>query len=233
MSKDFRQVLENLGLTPQNPLLYETAFAHRSFLNESKEAIQSNERLEFLGDSVLSFIVSTILFRERTADTEGDLTNLRAYIVKTDSLAKVARKLELGKFLKLSRGEEVSGGRKNVQILANTYEAVLGAIFLDQGIEKAISFIQATLLPLFALEVKKGAPRDPKSQLQEIAQSRFQSSPKYRILTTSGPDHAKIFQVGVFVKGEKLGRGLGTNKQQAEEQAAQEALSRLTPLNRG
>lgn len=228
MIEDFRKILDGLGLKPKDPQLYNTAFTHRSYLNESKEVIQSNERLEFLGDSILSFIVSTKLFKARSNDAEGDLTNLRAYIVKTDSLARIAKKLDLGRFLRLSKGEEASGGRENTQILANTYEAVLGAVFLDQEIEAATKFVEVTLLPLFAAEIEKGAPRDPKSTLQEIIQSRFQTSPKYKILRTTGPDHAKIFTVGVFLKGEQVGKGSGSNKQQAEEESAKVALLRLT-----
>lgn len=228
MIEEFRKILAGFSLDPQDLQLYKTAFTHRSYLNESKEIIQSNERLEFLGDSVLSFIVSTKLFKARPEDAEGDLTNLRAFIVKTDSLAKIAKKLDLGKFLRLSRGEEAGGGRENIQILANTYEAVLGAVFLDLGIEAATKFVGSTLLPLFAEEIEKGAPRDPKSTLQEIIQSKFQTSPKYKILATTGPDHAKIFTVGVFLKGELVGRGSGSNKQQAEEESAKEALLRLT-----
>lgn len=225
---NFESVLRQFGLFPKNLSLYQTAFTHRSYLNEVKENIESNERLEFLGDSVLSFITSTILYKARPADAEGDLTNLRAYIVKTDSLAKVSDKLNLGKLLRLSRGEEVSGGRENTQILANTYESFLGAVFLDLGIEAAIKFVRETLLPLFATEIEKGAPRDPKSRLQEIVQSKLQTSPKYKIIEALGPDHAKRFTVGVYLKGELAGQGSGSNKQQAEEEAARQALSKLT-----
>ncbi|KKR81232.1 MAG: Ribonuclease 3 [Candidatus Daviesbacteria bacterium GW2011_GWA1_41_61] len=228
MNIEFRKILEGYGLRPQKEAFYRTAFTHRSFLNEVKVAIESNERLEFLGDVVLSFIISSYLFEIRPQDKEGDLTNLRAYIVKTDSLARVAKQLNLGHYLKLSRGEELSGGRDNSQLLANTYEALLGAIFLDLGLEPTRKFVEATLLPLFVQEVEKGAPRDPKSQLQEVAQNKLQTSPKYKILQTSGPDHAKQFTVGVFVQGEQIGQGAGSSKQQAEEEAAKEALIKLT-----
>lgn len=228
MAHDFQSTLQNLGLKPQNDELYQTAFTHRSYLNESKEIIESNERLEFLGDSVLSFIVSTLLFKARPADTEGHLTNLRAYIVKTDSLAKASEKLSLGKFLRLSKGEELSGGRNNPQILANTYEAVLGAIYLDLGIDEADKFVRSTLIPMFEAEIEKGPPRDPKSQLQEVVQDKYQTSPKYKILSTTGPDHSKIFTVGVFINNELVGKGTGSNKQQAEEVAAAQALEKLT-----
>ncbi len=225
MDSEFSGLLFKFGLAVKNPQLYLTAFTHRSFLNEVKEEIESNERLEFLGDAVLSLIVSTFLFKIRAKDTEGELTHLRSYMVKTDSLAKASKELNLGKFLRMSRGEELTGGRKNPQLLANTYEALLGAIYLDLGLEKAIVFVDQTLLPLFEEEVEKGAPRDPKSQLQEVVQAKKQVSPKYKILAAQGPDHAKRFTVGVFLENEKLGEGTGANKQQAEEEAAKVALS--------
>jgi ribonuclease III len=222
------KILSNVGLTAKNPSLYQTAFTHRSFLNESKHPLESNERLEFLGDSVLSFIISSYLFDQRTSDKEGDLTNLRAYMVKTESLAKVSKSLGLGDHLRLSKGEETSGGRDNTQLLANTYESLLGAVYLDLGIDAAISFVHQTLIPAFAKEIEGGAPKDAKSELQELVQSRFQVSPHYRILSTKGPDHAKQFEVGVFVNSEMLGKGEGNNKQTAEEMSAKEAVTKLT-----
>lgn len=228
MESNLREVLSKFGFRPRNASIYQIASTHRSFLNESREVVESNERFEFLGDAVLSFIISSFLFQTRSRDSEGELTNLRAYIVKTDSLAKAAEKLKLGKFLRMSKGEAASGGRSNLQILANTYEAFLGAIYLDLGLEATKKFIHVTLLPLFKEEIKAGPPKDPKSELQEVVQSNWQTSPKYKILQTSGPDHAKEFIVGVFIKGEKIGTGYGTNKQQAEEEAAKKALLRLT-----
>lgn len=227
MSEEFKKTLTELGLHPQTTSLYQQAFIHRSYLNEVKWIKQSNERLEFLGDAVLSFIISSFLFKARPQDTEGDLTNLRAYIVKTESLARVSRQLNLGKFLKLSRGEELSGGRENPQLLANTYEAVIGVIFLDLGTVAATNFVHKTLLSLFKKEIEEGAPRDAKSQLQETIQSRFQVSPKYKILATFGPDHAKEFTVGVFLKDQLIGEGKGSSKQTAEEMAARKALEKL------
>lgn len=204
--------------------VYKTAFTHRSYLNEATDAKESNERLEFLGDSVLSLIISTILYNKRLSDNEGDLTNLRSYIVKTPSLAKAAIKLGLGKYLRMSKGEELSGGRSSTQLLANTYEALLGAIYLDQGIEAATDFVKHSLVPLFEEEIEKGPPKDAKSLLQEVAQEKTKQSPKYKILDTTGPDHAKIFTVGVFVQGNQIGSGTGLSKQIAEEAAAAEAL---------
>lgn len=218
----------SLKLNFKNPSLLKQAFYHRSYLNEVKADISSNERLEFLGDSILSMIVSKILFKTRAQDSEGELTNLRAYIVKTKSLAQAAKKLELGKYLLLSKGEELGGGRNNPQLLANTYEALLGAIYLDQGLEAVERVIKQTLLSLFEKELKIGPPKDAKSNLQEIAQEKFKQSPIYKILETKGPDHAKQFVVAVYLKGKPLGKGEGSSKQVAEEQAATEALQRLS-----
>lgn len=206
---------------------FNKAFIHRSYLNESGANLESNERLEFLGDAVLSFIISTFLFNKRLGDTEGDLTNLRSYIVKTKSLAKAAANLNLGALLKLSKGEELSGGRENPQILANTFESVLGAIYMELGLEKAIEFVSTQLVPLFEEELKSGPPKDAKSYLQEVAQTKTKQSPKYKILGTSGPDHAKIFTVGVFLEGKMIGEGKGQSKQLAEEEAAARALEQI------
>lgn len=227
MDSQIISTLNKIGIIPKDIAIYNTAFTHRSCLNESREISQSNERLEFLGDSVLSFIISSFLFQKRLKDTEGDLTNLRAYVVKTDSLAKASENLELGELLKLSKGEELSGGRKNPQLLANTFESLLGAIYLDLGIEKATEFVKESLIPIFMEEVEKGAPKDSKSLLQEVVQSTKQVSPKYKILGTTGPDHAKQFKVGVFIQGKIVGEGIGPSKQQAEEKAAEEALLKL------
>lgn len=228
MNDDIKKVLQGFGVETHNLSLYQTAFTHRSYLNESKEKLESNERLEFLGDSVLSFIISTFIYHNRSSDAEGQLTHLRAYIVKTESLAKAADLIGLGKLLRLSRGEELSRGRENNQLLANTYEAILGAIYLDLGIEAATNFVSKSLLPMFETELQSGAPRDAKSQLQEVSQSKYQISPRYKILETSGPDHAKKFKVGVFINNEPVGEGFGNNKQQAEEEAAKQALAQLS-----
>lgn len=224
---DFTDLLNQLNLKFKNPKLLEQAFLHRSYLNEVKTNLQSNERLEFLGDSVLSLVISYYLYNLRATDTEGDLTNLRAHIVKTNSLAKAAENLNLGKYLSLSKGEELSGGRNNPQLLANTYEALIGGLFLDQGLEAAKKTIDKTLLPFFEKELKLGPPKDAKSSLQEIVQQKFKESPHYKIIETRGPDHAKSFIVAVYVKNIEQGRGSGNSKQVAEEQAAAQALEGL------
>lgn len=226
-NNDFNTLLKNLNLNFSNQALLRQAFIHRSYLNEVKDDLRSNERLEFLGDSVLSLVTSTYIYQKRTQDEEGDLTNLRSYIVKTKSLSEASEKLSLGQYLEMSKGEEMSGGRTNTQLLANTYEALLGAIYLDQGFEVAKRFVQETLLPLFEEEIQKGPPKDAKSALQEIAQEQTKQSPHYTILKTTGPDHAKHFTVGVFINGVEMGKGEGSSKQEAEESAAAEALQKL------
>lgn len=228
MQKDYSKLLERLDLKFNNLKHLEQAFIHRSYLNETKSDLPSNERLEFLGDSILSLIVSSYLYNLRSADTEGELTNLRAYIVKTKSLAQASKKLDLGNYLKLSKGEELGGGRENPQLLANTFEALLGAIFLDQGYESCEKVVKNTLLSLFEEELKMGPPKDAKSSLQEVVQEKFKKSPYYKILQTKGPDHAKRFVVGVFIEGKQYGAGEGPSKQVAEEHSATEALEKLS-----
>lgn len=227
VSSDIESLNKTLNLNFQDLKILKQAFIHRSYLNEVKEKLESNERFEFLGDSILSFIVSTYLFAARVSDAEGDLTNLRAYIVKTKSLAEAAQNLRLGGYLLLSKGEEVSGGRTNPQLLANTFEALIGAIYLDQGIDATKRFVEIYLLPLFEMEIKAGPPKDAKSSLQEIVQQKHKQSPFYKVIKTYGPDHAKKFLVGVMVKGEEIGRGEGGSKQEAEEEAASGALKKL------
>lgn len=231
MSKnEFDKLLELLNLRFKNPKLLSQAFLHRSYLNEVKTDYKSNERLEFLGDSVLSMIVSDYLYNLRGEDSEGELTNLRAYIVKTKSLSQAAKNLNLGQILRLSKGEELSGGRNNPQLLANTYEALLGAIYLDQGLLASKKMVEETLLSLFQMELKSGPPKDAKSYLQEVVQEKFKQSPNYRILDTIGPDHAKQFVVAVYIGKKEYGRGKGSSKQIAEEQAAKQALNGLDRL---
>lgn len=225
---EYQKLLWHLDLKFKDPKILEQVFFHRSYLNEVKTILESNERLEFLGDSILSLVVSFYLYQTRPQDSEGELTNLRAFVVKTKSLAQAAQKLTLGSYLHLSKGEELGGGRENPQLLANTYEALLGAVYLDSGLDAVKKVIERTLLPLFASEIKSGPPKDAKSSLQEIVQEKYKQSPNYKILETKGPDHAKKFLVAVYIKGKEYGRGGGNSKQVAEEESATQALSRLT-----
>jgi ribonuclease-3 len=209
----------------KNNALFEQAFIHRSFLNETKESLESNERLEFLGDSILSFVVSQSLYRNYKDYNEGTLTNLRSLLVNTRTLASVAKELEFGKLLKLSRGEEESRGRENDSLLANCFEAFIGALFLDQGVDGVNEFIKDVLLSKTETFVENNVFKDPKSLLQEHVQAMKLNSPLYKVLGEEGPAHAKVFTVGVFVGDVQLGIGNGKSKQHAEEIAAKEALA--------
>jgi len=211
----------------KNKKLLEEAFTHRSYLNESKEKIDSNERLEFLGDSILSFIVSDHLFRNYPVFNEGKLTNLRSLLVNTKMLADMAKECGLGSLLRLSKGEEESGGRENPSLLADSFESYLGALFLDQGIEEVKKFLNETIIPKADEFIKNNMLKDPKSLLQEYVQSKKQSSPLYKVLEEEGPAHSRTFRVGVFVNEKSLGQGSGKSKQEAEENAARKALEAL------
>lgn len=208
----------------KNSQLFEEAFTHRSYLNEAKIKIASNERLEFLGDSILSFAISNYLYTKYPDFDEGNLTNLRSLMVNTKSLSEIARELNMGQLLMLSKGEEESKGRENATLLENSFEAFVGALFLDQGMDSVVKFLDSTLFPKIQNLVAKKAFKDPKSLLQEKVQAKKQNSPVYKVLEEAGPAHAKIFTVGVFVNGKKLGEGTGRSKQIAEESAAQRAL---------
>lgn len=207
--------------------LFDKAFTHRSYLNETKETLESNERLEFLGDSILSFVMSDYLYKTYPEYKEGILTNLRSLLVNTTSLANVASELDLGTYLKLSRGEEESKGRQNETLLANCFEAYIGALFLDQGIESVRDFLHKTLIPKAKGYVESESFKDPKSMLQEHVQAQKQHSPVYKVLEEEGPPHAKIFTVGVFIESDLIAKGKGTSKQKAEELAAKAALGKL------
>ncbi len=211
----------------KNKELFEQSFIHRSYLNETKKKVSSNERLEFLGDSVLSFVVSQYLYSKYPDFNEGILTNLRSLLVNTKSLAQAARELDFGKYLKLSKGEEESRGRQNQSLLADSFEAFVGALFIDSGIEAVKKFLGEVILPKAELYVKNRAFKDPKSLLQEKIQAQKQASPVYRVINEEGPAHAKIFTVGAYVNEKLMGKGYGKSKQEAEENAAKEALGKI------
>lgn len=214
-----------IGLKFKNPKLCEQAFIHRSYLNEvRKKRLKSNERLEFLGDSVLSLLTSKFLYDRFPEEGEGNLTNMRSSLVCTKTLSKISAKLSLGKFLVMSKGEVKEGGRNNPSILADTFEALIGAIYLDQGIARAKEFIEKFLFSTSEKILRNQSLKDPKSLLQEKIQERIPVSPSYKVLKEEGPDHAKKFSVGVFLEKKLLGQGEGRNKQEAEESAAKYAL---------
>ena len=206
--------------------LLTTALTHRSSLNEHKGSI-SNERLEFLGDAVLELIISEFLYIEKPTEPEGILTANRSSIVRTESLAQIAQNLKLGEYLIMSRGEENTGGRKNISLLANTTEAIIGAVYLDGGFTNAKSFIENHLID-HARKILATEPlKDNKGLLQELVQKQGFQSPIYKEILAIGPDHDKTFTVEVMVNNKPLSRGTGKTKQEAEQSAAQKALKLL------
>ncbi len=224
-------VEESLGVSFKNKRLIEQALTHRSYLNENpNKSLISNERLEFLGDSILSLIVSNYLYKKYPHSPEGDLTNFRSSLVKTKTLAIIAQKLKLGTFLLLSKGEEDGGGRENQGILADTFESITGAIFLDKGIKVTTKFISTHLFPILAEIIETKAFRDYKSLFQENVQAKEKSAPTYKVLEEIGPDHDRIFVVGVYIGKQNVGEGKGRSKQEAEQEAAKYALEKLSLL---
>ncbi len=218
---------EVLGVTFVDLDLLITAFTHRSYLNEHKKTVkQHNERLEFLGDAVLELVTTEYLFNNFT-EQEGILTNWRSSLVRTESISAASARLNFESMLRLSKGEKRGTDRARAQILANTYEAVIGAIYLDQGYEASRQFIAKSLLVTFDEILETGSWMDSKSHLQELVQSREGQTPSYRVLSEEGPDHDKIFTIGAFVNGKLLGEGKGASKQIAQQQAADMALKKL------
>lgn len=214
---------QKIGVNFKDKNLLQQAFYHRSYLNENKQIKESNERLEFLGDAVLEFVVSEHLFRKFPREQEGVLTALRARLVNTTSLAQVAQSLDLGERLYLSRGEEKSGGRRNPGLLADTVEALIGAIFVDRGIEEARRFVEKHVSAKIPEVVKKSL-KDPKSMLQEFVQAAGYPAPIYKVVREVGPDHAKVFTVEVLIDKKPLAQGTGASKAIATQEAATRAL---------
>jgi ribonuclease-3 len=217
-----------LGVKFKNRALLQQALIHSSYVNENPHlAPESNERLEFLGDAVLGLVVADDLFEAYPGQDEGHLTELRTHLVRRDTLAKAARRMELGGDLLLGRGEEAGGGRSRSTNLAHVYESVTGAVFLDGGLSAARKFVRKSLQPELEAMTERAFPIDPKSRLQELSQSRFQSPPHYHLIQQDGPDHARSFTMEVRVNGKVYGVGSGRSKQDAEKEAAHEALGRL------
>lgn len=219
---DFAQKV--LGIVFDDVSLLVTAFTHRSYLNEHKKTVsEHNERLEFLGDAVLELVVTEYLYAN-FSEPEGILTNWRSSLVRTESIGAAATKFGFEPLLRLSRGEKRGTERARAQILANSYEAVVGAIYLDKGYGAAKSFITKSILVTFKEILKNGSWLDPKSHLQEVAQSKEGHTPVYKVLSEEGPDHEKVFTVGVFVSGKLKGTGTGPSKQTGQQKAAEAAL---------
>lgn len=217
-----------LGVTFNDIETLVTAFTHRSYVNEHrKTAKEHNERLEFLGDAVLELVVTSYLYANFT-DPEGVLTNWRSSLVRTESISAAAGRNEFEPLLRLSRGERRGTERARAQILANCYEAVVGALYLDQGYDAASAFIHKSLISTFQEILDTGSWMDPKSHFQEVAQSKDGATPVYKVLSEDGPDHDKVFTVGVFVNGKLKGEGQGPSKQAGQQAAATLALKEYT-----
>lgn len=222
-----QDLAKRLGLKITDWLLLSRALTHRSFLNEHPEALEDNERLEFLGDAVLDFVVGSWLYHHFPEMPEGDLTRMRSALVHTEQLAVFAAKIHLGKALRLGRGEAQAGGRSRPALLCDTFEALIGAIYLDGGISSVSEFIEPLLIEASEDILLNHKNEDPKSLFQEWAQSQGYLAPLYITKNSFGPDHSKIFEVEVLLNGEPFGRGEGPSKQAAAKLAAQAALIRL------
>lgn len=216
---------DKLGVGFKDIDLLVTAFTHRSYLNEHRKSVSAhNERLEFLGDAVLELVVTAYLY-DNYDDPEGVLTNWRSSLVRTESISAAADKNDFEPLLRLSRGEKRGSERARMQILANSYEAVVGALYLDQGYEAAKQFIHKSIISTFEDILESGSWEDPKSKLQEVAQARETATPIYKVISEEGPDHDKIFTVGVYVDSKLKGQGTGPSKQTAQQKAAAAALA--------
>jgi len=225
MAENFDKLEKKLGFKFKNKDLLTQAFTHRSYINENpKFNLDHNERLEFLGDAVIELIVTDHLYRGFPEKPEGELTNWRAALVNAKMLMSVAEELGYNDYLLLSRGESKEMGKARAYILANTFEAVVGALYLDSGYEPAEKFIEKYLMTKLADIVKDGSYKDSKSKFQEEAQEKVNITPSYRVMRESGPDHDKKFIVGVFLGEKLIAEGEGSSKQEAEESAAKKAL---------
>lgn len=222
---DFAVFEKNIDVTFKDKGLLKQAFIHRSYLNENKNVnLEHNERLEFLGDAVLELISTVFLYKKYPEQHEGDLTSYRSSLVNAVTLSEVASRLKMEDFLLLSHGESKDKGKARQIILANTMEALIGAIFLDQGYEVAEKFIQKYILFMIDDIVAKGAWIDAKSLFQEKAQEFEGVTPAYKVLKETGPDHDKYFTMGVYLRDVKAGEGEGKSKQEAEQKAAHSGL---------
>ncbi len=216
---------DKLGANFNNIDLLITAFTHRSYLNEHKKTVKEhNERLEFLGDAVLELVVTEYLYAQYN-EPEGILTNWRSSLVRTESIGAAAAKYGFEPLLRLSRGEKRGTDRARAQILANSFEAVIGALYLDQGYDAAKRFITESILSTLEHILASGSWMDSKSHLQELAQSKETATPVYKVMSEDGPDHDKTFTVGVYVNDNLRGQGTGPSKQAAQQQAAEAALA--------
>lgn len=230
MKTKFSPIEKEISVTFKNKKLLENVFIHRSFLNEHKDfPLPSNEKLEFLGDSVLSLITSIFLYKNYPDLNEGIYTDIKAAIVRTESLAEVGKKIGLGIYIYLSKGEELNAGKENKNILADCFESLVAAIFIDQGFDTAYEFIVNHLFgDKLDFIVKNKLYLSPKSRLQELLQAKHKTLPIYIIEKETGPEHKKEFTIAVYFEEKKLGIGSGLSKKEAEESAAKNALEKMT-----
>ena len=228
----FSALEEKLGTTFNDYSLLSRALTHRSYLNENPDiALADNERLEFLGDAVLDFIVGAYLYHRFPEMDEGELTSLRAALVRAKTLADFARQLELGQYLQLGYGEAENGGRERIPILCATFEAVIGAMYLDQGLQYVERLVERLVGPALVTIMASSLHKDAKSEFQVWAQARYNITPHYEVIDSSGPDHAKVFTVQVKLHQEIWGQGSGRSKQRAAQVAAAEALQKAQELD--
>ncbi len=220
MTENITNFLSSINIQPKNISLYETAFTHKSFGNEKK--VTNNERLEFLGDAVLELLVTEFLYKTFPKLQEGVMTALRSSAVRKESLANLAKKIQLGSMIQLSKGER--NGHKKDYILANTIEALLGAVYLDRGLRETKKFLTEFLFPEIVQTESKKNYIGPKSRFQEWAQAEKSITPHYELIASTGPDHAKTFRMAVYLKETKIAEGSGNSKQDAEQAAAANAL---------
>lgn len=222
---DFTEFQKKTGLTFKDTGLLTQAFVHRSYINENKQSgLSHNERLEFLGDAVLELVITDFLYKKYTDKAEGELTAYRSALVNADTCAKIATGLEMGELLMLSKGESKDTGRARQYILANALEALIGAIYLDQGLARAHEFIEKNFTPMIESIISEGSHVDAKSLFQEKAQEFDGVTPSYKTIKESGPDHEKKFTVGVYIGKDLVASGEGESKQDAEQMAARSAL---------
>ncbi len=225
--KDFPKLEKELGIVFDNKNLLIQAFIHRSYINENSNLkLGHNERLEFLGDAVLELVSTNYLYHKYEDLAEGDLTSYRAALVNTKSIGAIAKELNFNNYLFLSKGESKDFGKARLSILADTYEAFIGAVFLDKGYNFAKDFIEKTLLTHTDEVVEEGKYRDPKSVIQEKSQDLLSVTPNYKVISESGPDHDKKFIVGIYFGEEKIAEGEGRSKQEAETHAAKVAIQK-------
>ena len=225
---ELSELEQNLGIVFRDKSLLQRALTHRSYLNEHPDfPLEDNERLEFLGDAVLDFLTGEYLYHRFPEMREGSLTSLRSALVRRSTLARFARQWNLGRHLLMGHGEAESGGRNRPGTLCAAFEAMTGALYLDQGLESVKHLIEPLILPEIAHTLQERSDKDAKSRLQEIAQARMHHTPRYTTVAESGPDHAKEFTVRVIIGGQAYGEGQGPSKQQAAQAAARAALPLL------